>query len=526
MRVLYNAAVLNIATALGVQGFEPALVADQHPIHHGSHTHKSGNHGLSVAIIGAGAAGSSGAFWLSKAKSRLGENITVTIYEKSDYVGGRSTTVAPYGDETIAPVELGASIYVGANKNIVRAVKEYNLPIVNYGDENEETGIWDGQQFVLTLGGGGWWNWWQTVKLLWRYGYYSPTKVQSLVKDMINTYLNLYKPHAPHASIADISASLNFTSLTSTTTSAYLASHGVSQLFIHELVEAATRVNYGQNVDNIHALEGTVSMAANGAQSVAGGNWQVFERWVKESGAKVKLDTVVQSLRKGQNGKWHVGIQGGGEETYDAVILAAPYKGTKIEIDAPELDLEKAFPPVDYVHLHVTLLSTTAERPQATYFFPNAAPGTKVPQTILTTSSGSVEPEFNSLTYHETVRHKGQSKRIVKIFSKAQLDDAWLEKVFGAGTVDWVFRKEWDAYPVLPPTTTYPSVQPAPGLYYVNAFEPFISTMETETIASLNVVDLLLQEQYGRGVCGQKKGEKYDSPPNLSEDFVWGWDCP
>jgi prenylcysteine oxidase/farnesylcysteine lyase len=298
------------------------------------------------------------------------------------------------------------------------------------------------------------------------------TNQTNSVKDMINTYLSLYNPHAPHTSIADVSASLNFTSLTSVTASAYLAANGVGQLFTHELVEAATRVNYGQNVDDLHALEGMVSLAANGAQSVAGGNWQIFEKWAKESGADVRLETTVQTLRKGAKGKWHVGIKGGEEETYDAVVLAAPYRSTKIEIEAPELDLEAAFPRVDYVHLHVTLLATTAEHPEATYFFPGAAPGTKVPQTILTTSSGPVKPEFNSVSYHETIKHHGKTERIVKIFSMTQVDDAWLEKLFGAGTVGWVYRKEWDAYPVLPPTTTYPSVEPAPGLYYVNAFEP------------------------------------------------------
>ena len=62
-----------------------------------------------------------------------------------------STTVRPYDDETIPTVELGASIYVDANKNMVRGVKEFNLPTVNYGDENEETGIWNGNEFVLTV---------------------------------------------------------------------------------------------------------------------------------------------------------------------------------------------------------------------------------------------------------------------------------------------------------------------------------------------------------------------------------------
>ena len=42
-----------------------------------------------VAIIGAGAAGSSAAFWIAKAKERFGLDIGVDVYEKSDYIGGR-----------------------------------------------------------------------------------------------------------------------------------------------------------------------------------------------------------------------------------------------------------------------------------------------------------------------------------------------------------------------------------------------------------------------------------------------------
>ena len=133
------------------------------------------------------------------------------------------------------------------------------------------------------------------------------------MKNMVSAYLGLYEPHAPHSSIADISASLNFTSLTSVSASDYLAANGVNSLFTHELVDAATRVNYGQNVDDIHALEGMVSLAANGAQSVIGGNWQIFDLWAKKSGANVRLETAVKTLRQGANGKWHVGVEGGAE---------------------------------------------------------------------------------------------------------------------------------------------------------------------------------------------------------------------
>ena len=49
----------------------------------------------------------------------------------------------------------------------------------------------------------------------------------------------------------------------------------------------------------------------------------------------------------------------------------------------------------------------------------------------------------------------------------------------------------------------------------------FISTMETETIASRNVVDLLLREKFNSSICplDEEKGK------GSSEEFVYGWDC-
>lgn len=41
-----------------------------------------------VAIVGAGAGGSSAAFWIAKAKERFGLDVEVDVFEKSDYVGG------------------------------------------------------------------------------------------------------------------------------------------------------------------------------------------------------------------------------------------------------------------------------------------------------------------------------------------------------------------------------------------------------------------------------------------------------
>lgn len=45
---------------------------------------------LKIAIIGAGAGGSTAAFWIAKAQQSLGVHIEVDVYERSDYIGGRA----------------------------------------------------------------------------------------------------------------------------------------------------------------------------------------------------------------------------------------------------------------------------------------------------------------------------------------------------------------------------------------------------------------------------------------------------
>jgi len=44
-----------------------------------------------VAVIGAGAGGSSAAFWIAKAKKRNGLDVAIDIYERNDYIGGRTS---------------------------------------------------------------------------------------------------------------------------------------------------------------------------------------------------------------------------------------------------------------------------------------------------------------------------------------------------------------------------------------------------------------------------------------------------
>jgi hypothetical protein len=50
---------------------------------------------------------------------------------------------------------------------------------------------------------------------------------------------------------------------------------------------------YARDMDEIHALGAAVCMATGGAKQIAGGNWQVFDRMLKDAKADVRLSTMV-----------------------------------------------------------------------------------------------------------------------------------------------------------------------------------------------------------------------------------------
>ena len=62
-----------------------------------------------------------------------------------------STVVYPYGNESLTPVEIGAFIFVKANKNLWRATEEFNLTRRDFKDLNYEIGIWDGEAIVISV---------------------------------------------------------------------------------------------------------------------------------------------------------------------------------------------------------------------------------------------------------------------------------------------------------------------------------------------------------------------------------------
>lgn len=126
-----------------------------------------------------------------------------------------------------------------------------------------------------------------------RVAFNHPKKIS--VKSMIDQFVQLYSPDAPKwENISSLASSFEWTDMLAQTTSEYLDTHGISPKFTRELVEAATRVNYGQDADEIHALEGACSMAATGASSIKGGNFKIFEQFILRSKANLFLSDTVR----------------------------------------------------------------------------------------------------------------------------------------------------------------------------------------------------------------------------------------
>jgi prenylcysteine oxidase/farnesylcysteine lyase len=511
-----------------------------------------------VAIIGGGAAGSSSAFFLTfLAEHNPSLAVDIDLFEASDYIGGRSTFIHPFGaegdndlsnDDVRSPaLELGASIFVPANKNLWKAVKEFNLILQDGhggGKTSEEDAggmsIWNGESFVYRESS---WAWWVIPKLVWRYGL-GPLTTRDAVKATVDKFVALYgadfQRKGPYEGIASFGEGLGLQTLAFQSTSDYLKSLKVGSLFIQELVGAATCVNYGQAPSRMHAckpfcngcqlradpplVQGMVSMAGAGASSVKGGNRRIFEEFVARSNARVHLLTQVSTITKQEDRygrEWLIryqDVESGITSTqeYDAIIYAAPlHPPTPVETSAVRFvnsDIPSRIPVLPYVHLYVTLVVTNATNPRSAFFNTKE----KVPNTILATLDphevGRIakRPKVNSMNYlrnlgklddERGVGHVVKSEQAVSglmgqlndtlaVFTSYELSDDDLTEAFGETEVLWVHRKDWASYPEAPPfgdDELLPAFKPdnSSYFYYTSAFERWVSTMETSVSRQL-----------------------------------------
>ncbi|KAK6516657.1 hypothetical protein TWF506_006553 [Arthrobotrys conoides] len=482
------------ASILGPGGQQPFVLTEQDP-----HPVKR------VAVIGAGAAGSSAAYYLKEYAEKHDYRVNITIYERNNYIGGRTTTVHAY-DDPEEPVELGGSIFVEVNKNMFDAAKLFGLPIAEFNsgstDGADELGIWDGKNFVITINGGGLW---ETIKLVWRYGL-SPLRTQSLVKQTVGNFLKMYEaPVFPWKSLTTTAYELELLPATTNTGFEFLKANNIYPPFTTELIQASTRVNYASNLGHIHGLETMVAMSTDGAMAIAGGNWRIFDKMAQTSKAGIHLETRVTNIERVQDKHtWTVNAlkSEGGVETqsfedeYDEVIIATPWQFSNItskSIPAPE--------EIKYVKLHVTLFASPY-RLSPKYF---NSDGDLVPDMILTTVPEGYDPHYRSVgpakfwsvNILRTLDRKlenGVKRReyLYKVFSPEPWTDEQIYEMMGLpkdtkNALSWSHRKLWHAYPAEEPRSAFQEAQLDFGVWYTAGMEAFISCMETMSLSGKNV---------------------------------------
>ncbi|KIH93943.1 prenylcysteine oxidase [Sporothrix brasiliensis 5110] len=522
-----------------------------------------------IAVIGAGAAGASTAYHLRQFADQDGVAVNITLFEKTDRIGGRAL-VAHAFDDPNQPVELGASIFVEVDAILQGAAADFSLPRIPAGgggnDDGSDSGgsgtgsgmlgIWDGDRFVYTQDDRAY-GWWNLVRLVWTYGT-APYRADKLMQATVRQFLALYEPpYFPFRSLTTRAYELELAYVTSQTGAQFLRANGVSDLYAHDIVQASTRASYASNLARLHGLETMMALApAGGASQIRGGNWQLFDRMVRASGAAVRRNTSVTAIglvpgSAPPHSKYIVkttttatttttqAVDGAGRSTssddaaeYDDIVIATPYQFSSIA--AGDGVLQTAIDAIPYVALHVTLFASPLRLSPA--FF-GLEPAAAVPTTVLTTLAeddddddqgasgpdGAGKPGFFSIrTLRRAVNPATlREEYLYKIVSPEKVTAAFLSELFDIDIPDsitgeplassssssspsssvppisWYYPHVFHAYPKGYPRVTFQDPIVGDGVYYTSGMESFISTMETSALMGKNVARLIVDDIQG-----------------------------
>ena len=419
-----------------------------------------------------------------------------------------------------------------ANSILVEAVKEFNLSTSSGFQSASEKkipgatlSVWDGQTFVMTQNGDSS-KWWDIAKLLWKYGL-APMRTLNLMRTTVGKYLKMYDgPVFPFDSLTQAAQDVGLLAVTAATGEQYLRENGITGNFGKHIVQASTRVNYAQNLVHIHALEAMVCMATDGAMSVEGGNWRIFDRMLNASNATTLLQTEITRVEKLKDDTYALKFSKLDSEvgeilhsqSFDGVILAAPYQFANIET----VGLSRKPDEIPYVQLHVTLF-TSPHLLSPTFF--NLAADKPAPRVILTTlpegespgrgSSSVGTPGFFSISLLDPILNPktGRQEYLYKIFSPAPPTDTFLSNLLGVNgdseensnsisenDITWIYRKVWCSYPYEYPRVTFEDIRLAPHLWYTSSMDSFISTMETNALMGKNIARLVVDQWLERNL--------------------------
>lgn len=348
------------------------------------------------------------------------------------------------------------------------------------------------------------------------------------MKSVVGRFLRLYEePLFPFSSLTEAAVAADLINATVSSGDVFLQTNSIDSLFAREIIQASTRVNYGQNLRLIHGLESIVCMATDGAVSIEGGNWRIFDGALRASGADIKVNTTATEISRNDDGTVRVSSKLNTatdleHEVFDEVVIAGPLQYSGISVSPP---LEYTPDEIPYVNLHVTLFASP-HRISPKYFGLKDS-NARAPETILTTlpegldlgsNPDGVGPSgFWSISTLRTVKSKEDKQQhyVYKIFSPERPTAEFIAQILGLesetvgsnttigglsiGDISWFHEKLWNPYPLLYPRVTFEETLLAPGVWYTGGIESFISTMETSALMGRNMATLMFQSWQEQG---------------------------
>lgn len=445
-----------------------------------------------IAVVGAGIGGTATAYYL---RQEFGPGVKIDVFE-SGAIGGRLETVK-MGDHEY---EVGGSIIHPLNLHMKHFVDK--LGITPKKDVPSKMAIFNGKELTFEES-----DWFiiNFLRFLWRYGF-NFLRMQMWVESILDKFMRIYQYQQYGYSFSSVERLLHamggdsFLTLMNQTLEETMIGEGFSQVFINDIVEPITRVNYGQSV-RINGFVGAVSLAGaeSGLWAVDGGNKRVCSGLLYSSKSQLisaKVTSIAVKVRPSKSGVAasfyevnYVGEDGAAHSLYDIVIIATPLHQGKSDITFSGFS-----PPIPshypgrfhqtvatLVHglLNVSFLGTT-----------EAASDFRVSDVLTTASEGSIINSLSSLDpVHIPSGYKpapASCKKVWKVFSPEPLNQEQMKNMFLSW--DSVSETRWLAYPAYsPPQRKTPPFILHKRLYYLNAVEWAASAMEMSAISARNL---------------------------------------
>ncbi|CBJ27907.1 conserved unknown protein [Ectocarpus siliculosus] len=446
-----------------------------------------GQEKVSIAVIGSGIGGSAASYFLREA---LDDDLhtKIVVFDSATKIGGRTAHYVHDGKV----LESGASVIYTGNAYLFNLTERVHLNKLDPSkQEGPNTGLWDGERFVLKTTSSGIAN---LARMVWRYGM-SLLKMRSMVYEALAKFDRIYDLQADgrvFETPEDLWSEVGLLGLARMTIAEYFEQRvgRAGSLVEVELAHAANRVNYNQG-NGLNALAGVVSLcpAVTGDLfSVEGGNARLSEELLGVSASEVRLNTSVARVVGSAKGGYS--LYGQGEDTlgtFDAVVIATPIGLAGISLDmrgedgSPETPIQP-LPVVKYQEVHTTFVRGVVD---GAYF--GLGKGEEVPNSVLLTERAA-GLAFSSLALKTWVGDPADGVGVYKLFSRQELWTGMLDSLFVQGSWEILHHREWRAYPVLDPKKAFTRAKLFAGhpVWYVSSLEEGVSAMEVVVIAAKN----------------------------------------